>query len=492
MRKLIHSIIESIESIWIRIIKRIEQRWIILYLLFLVVFIFAAFYRLGIPAIYNWDEARHGANAYEMLINHEYILSTYGFSPDYYNLKPPLSYWFIALSYKIFGFNAFALRFYSALSYVYTGLLISLSLKKHHSSISSLVCLLFFIMSYDLLSHQMAYTGDADALYILLYTIAMLSTIEYVENEKPKFLYFASLAFSFAFLAKSFHAGCIVISMAFVFILSKKIRTLSWKVWAISILCALLPILLWATARYSKDGFTFLAKMLSYDLLARTSQPLEGHNGSYLYYVKGMLDYRSVRVLLILLLIGFHVQIKSKTRIPTRYISYLVWGIIPLVLFSIAKTKLLRYAYPANIALIILGSISFACFLQMPKQNMLKIILSISLMLVIFYGIADRVEEIRNSINDSPVQTFMMQTMSRDSIYYGKTCYIDTNAWEQCDLLQAELSAGLHCSAGGIESFVQSDSDSLLLITDLQATDLTNLSEFTILAQEEKCCLLGK
>lgn len=492
MHKSIHSISESIESIWIRMIKRIEQRWIIPYLLFLVFFIFIAFYKLGVPAIYNWDEARHGVNAYEMLINHDYILSTYGFSPDYYNLKPPLSFWFIALSYKIIGFNAFALRFYSALSYVLTGILISLSLKKHHSSISSLVCLLFFSMSYDLFTHQMARTGDADALYILLYTIAMLSTIEYVEKEKPKYLYFASLAFSFAFLAKSFHAGCIVISMALVLMLSKKIRTLSWKVWVLSILCALVPILLWATARYSKDGFTFFTKMLSYDLLARTSQPLEGHNGSYLYYVTEMMDHQSVRVLLILLLIGFHVQIKSKTRIPMRYISYLVWGIVPLVLFSIAKTKLLRYAYPSNIAIIILGSISFACFLQMPKQNMLKIILSISLMLITFCGISDRVEEIHYSINDSPVQTFMMQTMRRDSTYYGKTCYIDTNAWEQCDLLQAELSAGLHCSAGGIESFAQSDSDSLLLITDLQAADITNLSEFTILAQDEKCCLIGK
>lgn len=257
-------------------------------------------------------------------------------------------------------------------------------------------------------------------------------------------------------------------------------------------LYALLPILLWATVRYSRDGFTFLAKMLSYDFLARTSRPLEGHEGSYLYYVIGMIDYRSVRVLLIMLLIGFHVQLKSKTQIPARYISYLVWGIIPLVLFSIAKTKLLRYAYPANIALIILGSISFACFLQMPKQNILKIILSISLMLITLYGIADQVKDFKNSINDSPVQTFMMQTMSRDGAYFGKTCYIDTNAWEQCDLLQAELSAGLHCSAGGIESFVQSDSDSLLLITDLQSSDITNLSEVTVLAQDEKCCLIGK
>ena len=483
---------ESIESVWIRMIKKIETRWIIPFLLFLAIFSFVAFFRLGVPKIENWDEARHGVNAYEMLVNQEYVLSTYGFSPDYYNLKPPLSYWLIALSYKIFGFNAFALRFYSALGYFLTGVFVSLSLKKHHGKISSLVSLLLFTMSFDLFSHQMARTGDADALYILFYTISMLSTIEYVDNEKPKYLYFASFSFSLAFLTKSFHAGCIVVTMAVILLLTKKMRTLSTKTCIISIICALLPILLWAAARYGKDGFTFMEAMFSYDFIARSSKPLEGHTGSYLYYVKGMLDYWSTRVLVILFLIGFHIQLKSRTQISMRHVSYIIWGIIPLVLFSIARTKLLRYVYPANIALIVIGSVSFASFLQMSKQSILKILLSFSLIFLILSNIANNAKTVVNAINDSPVQTFMLQKMNRESCYFGRTCYIVTNDWQQCELLQAELSAGLKCIGGGSESFIRSDTGSLLLITDLQATDMSAFSDYSILASDENCCLIGK
>lgn len=492
MRQLLLKISEYTKSIWVRFIKQLQKRSIIPFILLLAVFMFVAFYRLGAPKIENWDEARHGVNAYEMLANHDYILSTYGFSPDYYNLKPPLSYWLIALSYKTFGFNAFALRFYSALSYFLTGVLVSLSLKKHHGNISSLVSLLLFTMSYDLFIHQMARTGDADALYVLFYTIAMLSTIEYVDKEKPKYLYFASFAFSLAFLTKSFHAGCIVVTMAMILLLSKKLRTLSWKTWLVSIACALLPILVWASARYGKDGFTFIKAMFSYDFFARTSQSLEGHTGSYWYYVQGMLDYWSVSVSLVLLLIGFHIQVKSRTQIPARYIAYITWGIIPLVLFSIAKTKLLRYVYPANIALIIIGSISFSNFLQMPKQNLRKILLSCSLILVILYNIAVNARIVIKAPNDSPVQTFILHTMNRESLYLGKDCYIDTKDWQQSELLQAELSGGVKCISGGSESFIQSDSGSLLLITDIQATDMTAFSDFSILVSDENCCLIEK
>lgn len=85
------------------------------------------FYHLNYGVLSDWDEARHGVSAYEMLRNGEPVVSTWQYEPDYWNLKPPLSEWFIMLGYRIFAFNAWGLRFYSALSIFLTGLLCAVS-----------------------------------------------------------------------------------------------------------------------------------------------------------------------------------------------------------------------------------------------------------------------------------------------------------------------------------------------------------------------------
>ncbi len=79
------------------------------------VFLFC-FYHLSYDELKSFDEARHGVSAYEMLQTGEPIVTTYAYSPDYWNLKPPLSEWLIALGYKLFGYNALGIRFYSAFS----------------------------------------------------------------------------------------------------------------------------------------------------------------------------------------------------------------------------------------------------------------------------------------------------------------------------------------------------------------------------------------
>ena len=81
------------------------------------------FYHLDYGELMDWDEARHGVSAYEMLQTGEPIVTTYAYSPDYWNLKPPLSEWLIALGYKLFGYNAYGLRFFSGVSMFLSALL---------------------------------------------------------------------------------------------------------------------------------------------------------------------------------------------------------------------------------------------------------------------------------------------------------------------------------------------------------------------------------
>ena len=80
------------------------------------IFAFLCFFNLGKLPIQDWDEARHGINAYEMLRHNSIFANYFQDEFDYWNLKPPVSYWGVMLGYKIFGYNTFGMRFFSAFS----------------------------------------------------------------------------------------------------------------------------------------------------------------------------------------------------------------------------------------------------------------------------------------------------------------------------------------------------------------------------------------
>ena len=88
-------------------------------------------------------EARHGVNGYEMYKNHNYIVNTYNYENDYFNLKPPLSYWGIILGFKLFGVSIFSMRFYSALSLLLTFLVVGYYMHRHYGKIAAVSSMLF-------------------------------------------------------------------------------------------------------------------------------------------------------------------------------------------------------------------------------------------------------------------------------------------------------------------------------------------------------------
>ena len=70
----------------------IEKLYPFLFILLSAITAFLCFRCLPIAAIDSWDEARHGISAYEMMKNHNYLINTYLDLPDYWNVKPPLSF----------------------------------------------------------------------------------------------------------------------------------------------------------------------------------------------------------------------------------------------------------------------------------------------------------------------------------------------------------------------------------------------------------------
>ena len=116
--------------IYKKLLYTFEKYYAVILMLSILLLAFFCFYKLDVRCVNSWDEARHGVNAYEMIQNHDYIMHTYNYQTDYWNLKPSMSFWEIVLGFKIFGYSVMGLRAMSALAYLLTGIACALFCKK--------------------------------------------------------------------------------------------------------------------------------------------------------------------------------------------------------------------------------------------------------------------------------------------------------------------------------------------------------------------------
>jgi 4-amino-4-deoxy-L-arabinose transferase-like glycosyltransferase len=250
----------------------------ILFLLFIAAF--NVFYRLGDFPIYSWDEARHGVSAFEMIKNGNFIINTYRGKIDYWNLKPPLSFWSIILGYKMAGYNELGLRICSAIFSMGTISIVAVFLYKKQGKLASLISTLVLATSTQFLINHSSRTGDADALFVFLFTIAIISLM--LSDQNIKWLYGSGLACSLAFLTKSWHAGNILMIMGLFIIFTRLYKIIRFRNWITLCAWIILPIIMWGSFRYQYDSTNFFKNMINYDLLHRSTTTIENHTGGIL------------------------------------------------------------------------------------------------------------------------------------------------------------------------------------------------------------------
>jgi 4-amino-4-deoxy-L-arabinose transferase-like glycosyltransferase len=301
---------------------------------------FNVFYRLGDGMIASWDEARHGVSALEMIKRGNYLVNTYEFEPDYYNAKPPLAFYHAVAGFKLFGKTQFGLRFFSAVAFLLTALTVGLSALRYRGPAFSLLAVGIFITSIRLLTRHGARTGDADAVFVMLYALSLFC-VTTPGRGLHRFLIAAFFA-GLAFLCKSFHAAHLGVSLTLLCLVecgfgarffgedggvtspspnsagalrtdreetsfspnpAEALRTdrgesafspnpagaLRTKapgiiLGAACLAAAALPVGLWAYLRMGYDGTTFFEHMLFNDVVQRLSSVIEGHNGGVYYY----------------------------------------------------------------------------------------------------------------------------------------------------------------------------------------------------------------
>ena len=443
------------------------------------------FMKLGASHLISYDESRHGVNAYEMCQTGDAFVTTYQYQADNWNAKPPLSTWIIALNFKLFGASAFSLRLYSVLSLIACAVIVSIYALKRFGRLESLFVLLLTaaIPSEHLLTVHFFRFGDADMLYTLFFTIAMLFMLE--SRKSVRMYYGCAAFFVLAFFTKSLHAFVIPVTCLVNAIITGDIKRLRLKNYLMFVLIGLVPIGAWTAIRALKDGGAEFFSMLLRNDLGRAMTTVEGHEGSLFYYI----SYLECLFPITIGCTGIVVlnAMRGKSRPGRTTIGVLAWFFIPLTLYSVCKSKLTWYIYPVTFAMILSASVFYGRIARRAPKNLFASIVTIMVVLFCADMIKDTsfhiypytyVETEREQVLDALVEAGADQSaplyIDDQGTFINE---LGEHAIRQRDVLQMYFDGWEHPLNGGAEAYLNCDTEGALLLIDRTSAEKYVLPE---------------
>lgn len=177
----------------------------------------------------EWDEARNGVNAYEMLHNHDWVNYYYAGHIDNWNAKPPLLIWLVVLCYKLFGVGEFALRFPSTVATLFFFYYFYRMVRLFEGDRTAFYTCLILLSCKAVIGQHVGLSGDFDALLLLFLTMSTYYLLLFLEFEHTWALNVAALFLGLAFYTKGIAAFVYVPGIAMYIGLRKKYNVFSLK-----------------------------------------------------------------------------------------------------------------------------------------------------------------------------------------------------------------------------------------------------------------------
>jgi 4-amino-4-deoxy-L-arabinose transferase-like glycosyltransferase len=321
--------------------------------LFWALIIFSAillFFRIGATPVYILDEVKNAECAREMLQRNDWVTPTFngGLRPD----KPPLHYFFMMASYKMFGVTEFAARFFSAIMGLLTLVVTFLYTKKFLAPFVAFCAVIILVSSTHFLFEFRLAVPDPYLIFFI--TLGLFSAFTWVQQDNTGQLFISAAAFALATLAKGPVALLLPGTCILMWIILKKKWTilLTWKLpVAIVLFCAIaLP---WYIAVHKATNGLWTREFFIDNNLKRFSDTQEGHGGIFIltpaFVLIGLLPFMS-----------FIGEVFKQRKYVFQNELTKFSGIVVLVFvvfFSISSTKLPNYPMPCYaFAAVILGS----------------------------------------------------------------------------------------------------------------------------------------
>lgn len=304
-------------------------------------------YTWALPLI-DPDEPRYASTASDMVLNNNWIIPHFNGAPRIN--KPPLFYWAIAISYKIFGISEFGARLPSALAAIGTVLIVYLWGKRLEdrkngfwAGVMLMASPLFFFISRLCITDMPLTFFVCASLYLFF--------IEYTETNKNNlrrlFLYFL---LSMVFLVKG-PVGIllfILITMGFLiwirdFQYIRRLWYLPGFLIFLGIICAW-GIPFWLSLG-TKQIFTLLSQEMSGRFVSGYAHPKP-----FCYYLP--VFFMGFFPWSLFVFIPFIHTLKQRQSMPAeekrQVYFFCSWFILTLIFFSLSHSKLMTYILPIS------------------------------------------------------------------------------------------------------------------------------------------------
>jgi 4-amino-4-deoxy-L-arabinose transferase-like glycosyltransferase len=325
--------------------------WI--HFLFLLAISLPYFINLGTPSIWDASEAFYAETSREMLASGDYVAPRFNYQIR--AQKPPLTYWAILISYKIFGVTEFAVRLPSSLaafgvilfSYALARLLFGPGAGLIAATIAAATPRIFIL----------ARRLPIDMLLLFCLTGTLYFLVRAIQKKEMWSWGLAYFCAGLGFLTKGPIAVIIPAGSFLLWILwSRRMRFTKTYPWmGIGILAAV--ILPWYILVYKIHGWTYIAPFFLKDNLGRFAMESMGPSRGPLYYlgvfVIDFIPWSFLAPFAIYLLWTarkhFHPLKSPAFGLP------LLWCLFAFLLFSLSKNKQEYYIapiYPAAAAMI--------------------------------------------------------------------------------------------------------------------------------------------
>lgn len=318
----------------------------------------ATFYLALAPWTTLWDrdEPRFARAAVEMLASGNYLYPT--FNGELRPHKPILVYWLMSLSVRWMGPTELAVRLWSPLGIAFAALFTFMIGCRLRSARTGLAAMLVLALNPLVALEALAATTDALLLASITGSLAAFVSIRF-DGPRTRTLLGLVASLTLAQLLKG-PVGLVlplVVMSGFVFGVRRSAKPTP-SLLPSTFFCALASLLLfgaWAVPANLATGGRLLSEGLIQQVLQRIWTPLEGHGGSFVTYFA---FYPLV------VLVGFHPWVQflpAALRTMSRGHRWSsdarallwAWFLGPLILFTLAVTKLPHYLLPAWPALAI-------------------------------------------------------------------------------------------------------------------------------------------
>lgn len=292
------------------------------------------FFNLGGIPLLDPDEPVYAETPKEMFTFNEFV------SPrifgEYWYDKPPMYYWLVAASYKIFGMTEFAARFPSAILAVACTLVVYLSGRRLFNERAGMAGALVLTTSIEFF-----YLGKAavtDMTLLLCLTVSLLAFIE-------KRYYIAYLFAGLATLTK----GPIGLLFPGAIVFSYILATRRWSlIKNMKIPSGLLVYALvafpWYIMMYTIHGSAFIDTFLGFHNVTRFTSPEHPDVVLWYYYIPvlmlGFFPWTAI-----MLQSMWHSLTNSRQDFPAL-VFLNIWATVIFVFFTISQTKLVSYILP--------------------------------------------------------------------------------------------------------------------------------------------------